>query len=279
LRASKANISQWFTILDMKAMPRPNKVESEIAFVITDNGQAVFKDLASIRTILQYDLKVKPLERIHDTYFDTPEGLLRRRKTVLRIRQVNHDTLITVKSNPRQLKGQGIQRSEIELPWSRTSLLEAVKRLKLQHIPGKQPQFSKVSPKEFLARYGLQAIQERRTIRKVRNVVPKGKQRPVLAELALDSTVFIFRDTRVRIYEMEIEAKVARSLHAIQRIASAIAALHHRSVRYWLHGKFVTGLAIRELLKRRGFESRLEKKAVRAQEFRSIDQAIRSRRV
>jgi inorganic triphosphatase YgiF len=263
----------------MRALRKPNHIESEIAFVITDNARAVFKDLSSMRTILQYDLKVKPLERIHDSYFDTPKGLLRRGKTILRIRRVNHHILITVKSNPRELKGKGIERSEVELPWSRASLFEAVKRLKLQDPSVKHAGFSKISPKEVLERYGLQVIQERRTIRKVRNVVAKRKKSLVLAELALDSTSFIFRDTRIRIHEVEVEAKAARQFHTIQRIANAIAELHPGSLRYWVHGKFVTGLAIRELLRRRGLKSRLEKNGVTAHEFRWIDEAIRSRRL
>jgi inorganic triphosphatase YgiF len=263
----------------MKLTRRPNQVESEIAFVIADNVRTVFKDLANIRKILQYDLRVKPLERIHDGYFDTPEGVLRRRKIVLRIRHVGHDVLITVKSNPRKLKGKGVERTEVELPWSRASLFKAVKRLKLQEITVKNPRFSKISPKEVLARYGLQEIQERSTIRRVRNVVPEGRQRPVLAELALDITTFIFGNARVRIYEMEIEAKAAGSSHSIQKIAEAIAALYPGSLSYWVHGKFVTGLAIRQLLRRGGLQRSLVKNGVKAEEFRLIDRTIRTRRL
>src|SRR5215831_1923313 len=142
---------------------RQSHVESEIAFVIIQDGPSVSKDLARRRSILEYELRPGHVHRINDTYYDTPDALLRNRRTVLRVRNVDHLRLITLKSNPKEMKRMGIVRTEIELPWSRVSLSEIMKRLRLGRTIISQPEFSRTLPSKVLGDYGLHPIQERQT--------------------------------------------------------------------------------------------------------------------
>lgn len=257
----------------------PGHIESEIAFVITQDGRSISKNIAGVKSLLQYDLVPRAIVRIRDTYYDTQQGLLRRRRVVLRIRQVDHATLITLKSNPQRLKGGGVERTEIELPWSRESLLEAVERLKLKERRTGRERFSRLSPKDSLARYDLRTVQERRTIRTIRNIVSKGRKQPILAELALDRTTFFFPSARIRIYEVEIEAKNTRTFRPVQKIADAIFSMYPKRLRYWVHGKFVTGLAISELLRNREFQRHLVRNELQGAAFPLINRRIRSSRL
>jgi len=67
---------------------------------------------------------------------------------------------------------------------------------------------------------GLEIIQERRTRREARNVVRKGKTPAlVLAELAIDRVIYTFKDTKLGLSEVEVEAKSSRSLATVRDIA------------------------------------------------------------
>ena len=251
--------------------------ESEIALLITGNGEKISRDFARMNSILQFTLKQKPLERIHDTYYDTADESLRKQQIVLRLRRMNQRLFITLKANPKKLKGEGIQRTEVELPWSKISLARITRMLGSSTSRISPREFSTLPPARILAGWGLRRVQERRTSRRVRDVVSKDRpQGPPLAELAIDDTTFIFRNSRIRLFELELEAKTTGSFRSMQRIAKAIVAMYPNFIMYWPYGKFVTGLAIQRLLKTRELKSYIKQNRLRKEAFPLIRREINS---
>jgi hypothetical protein len=126
---------------------------------------------------------------------------------------------------------------------------------------------------------GLNVIQERRTLREARDVTRKGKSSAsTLAEVAIDRVTYTFPDIKVRLSEVEVEAKSPRSLTTVQEIANMLISKYQPILQQWFHGKFVTGLAIGKLLKIESLQSYLVRGNLGPKAFEVIDRTIRSRR-
>ncbi len=55
---------------------------------------------------------------IRDVYWDTSEGILRRKKISLRLREIDNNLLVTIKGAGKLTDWGGVERLEIEVPWS-----------------------------------------------------------------------------------------------------------------------------------------------------------------
>ena len=256
-----------------------SSLESEIALIIKADPVHIRSEIAGIRRILDYDLKFKPSQVIHDAYYDTKANFLRERRISLRIRRMDDTLLISTKSDIRRVAGNLIQRREMEGTWSYNSIRQLARNLKLKVPTMSVSQFKRISVSKALAAFGLSIIQERRTQRNARNIMIRGKTpTPILAELAIDYVTYIFGDTKVGLSEIEIEAKAPRALGRVREIADAFVLRYQPSLEQWFHGKFVTGLAMQRLLKTRALQNHLVHGEVDADAFELIDRAIRSRR-
>jgi inorganic triphosphatase YgiF len=250
--------------------------ESEIALIIKDDADHTRKELAKLRDILEYELKPKPSRIIYDTYYDTPEDTLRQRKISLRTRKLSGNLLISTKSDVRRFRGNIIRRREIELPWSYDSIRRLAKNLKLPPPKLSVSQFRRIPASRTLATMGLEIIQERRTRRDMRGVVRKGKTPAlVLAELAIDRVIYTFKDTKLGLSEVEVEAKSSRSLATVRDIANALVSKYQPVLQQWFHGKFVTGLALRKLLETKALQNYLVNGELKPGAFGLIDRTIR----
>jgi inorganic triphosphatase YgiF len=257
----------------------PSAFESEIALIIKDNADSTRKELAGVRHILNYDLKPKPPRIVHDTYYDTPENSLRQRKISLRTRRVRDNLLISTKSDIRRISGNIIRRRETELIWSYDSVRLLARTLKLKNPATSVARFQSVPASTTLTTMGLNVIQERRTLREARDVTRKGKSSAsTLAEVAIDRVTYTFPDIKVRLSEVEVEAKSPRSLTTVQEIANMLISKYQPILQQWFHGKFVTGLAIGKLLKIESLQSYLVRGNLGPKAFELIDRTIRSRR-
>lgn len=253
--------------------------ESEIALIIKDNPVHIRNELAKAKHILDYDLTVKPSKIIHDTYYDTQEDFLRAKKISLRIRRVDDTLLISTKSDIRRVAGNLIQRREIEGPWSYNSIRLLARNLKLKVPTMSISQFQSISVSTALAAFGLNVVQERRTRRKARNLVIRGKTpASVLAELAIDYVTYTFAATEVGLSEIEIEAKAPRARSRVREIANALVSKYQPSLEQWFHGKFVTGLAIQQLMRTQALQNHIVKGDLGPEAFALIDRTIRSRK-
>jgi inorganic triphosphatase YgiF len=257
----------------------PRTFESEIALIIKDNADRIRKEVADLRHILDYDIKPKPPQVIYDTYFDTWEDSLRRRKITLRTRRLGRTLLISTKSDVRRIAGNIVRRRETELPWSYNSVRLLARILKLKTPTTSVSQFHGMPVSRAFEAMGLEVIQERHTRREARDVAKRDKKAtPILAELAIDRVTYTFNDIKVRLSEIEVEAKSARSHASIREIANALISKYHPIIQQWFHGKFVTGLAIRKLLETNAFQRGLANGDLGPEAFKLIDRAIKSRR-
>jgi len=251
--------------------------ESEIALIIKDDAYHTRNELAELRDILEYDLKPKPRRIIYDTYYDTPKGSLRRRKISLRTRKLSGNLLFSTKSDVRRIAGNIIRRRETELPWSYNSIRLLAKNLKLAIPKLSVSQFKRIPASRTLAAMGLEVIQERRTQREARDVVRKGKTPAlVLAELAVDRVIYTFKDAKLGLSEVEVEAKSSKSLATVRDIANALVSKYQPVLQQWFHSKFVTGLAIRKLLETKALQDYLVSGDLKPEAFALIDRTIRS---
>jgi inorganic triphosphatase YgiF len=263
-----------------KGTSLPRSFESEIALVIKEKGNVIAKDIAGITSILKYDLKPRSLLRIHDTYYDTKKGSLRKKQITLRVRKIDDAVLLTLKSNPRRAIGGTTRRREVEVPWSLKSLAQFAQCVKLKIPRVEISKFSEIKPSKVFRLMGLYAVQERLTRRETRDIIRHDKPRaPPLAELAIDDVTFLLGSNRVRLFEVEIEAKTARSLPRVRIIADALTAMYPGLLKEWPHGKLATGLAIRRLLKTKILQNYLDRDRLKPEVFQLIDETIRSTRL
>jgi inorganic triphosphatase YgiF len=253
--------------------------ESEIALIVKDTADRTRKELADLRSILEYDLKPKPPRTIHDTYFDTRENSLRQRKITLRTRRLGGTLLISTKSDTRRIARTIIRRRETELPWSYDSVRLLARNLGLKTPTMSVLQFRNTPASGVLTTIGLDIVQERRTRREARDVVRSGKaSTSVLAELSIDRVTYTFDKDKVRLSEVEVEAKATKSLGSVRAIANALVSMHQPILKQWFHGKFVTGLAIRKLLETKALQRHLVNGRLKPDAFELIDRTVRARR-
>jgi hypothetical protein len=248
-------------------------LESEVTLVVTNKGEDIAKDIAGLTSIIEYDLKPQPIQRIHDTYYDTDQGSLRRRKIGLRIRRIHRHLLVTIKSNPQSLEAKGVQRIEFEAPWSQESLVMIQRTLRHTQAKG-QARYSRHLPSDTLASMGLGVVQERITRRLVRDIFRHDRpdSTPV-AELDIDSVTYP-GNPKVRIFEVEIEAKARGSVTRIQEIAEALQSIYPGFLREWPYGKLATGMAIQRLLKSRILQNYLDHGRLKSEAFPVIENSI-----
>ena len=261
----------------MTNSPHPNELESVL--IVTENPPTVLKQIAGLRSILNFHLKPKPVRLIRDTYFDKTDGSLRKRRVNLRIRQIDGTVLVSVKSRARITRG-GIQRREMELAWSNSALATIVKQLKLES-PSLSPnsQSSHVEPAQLLASIGMQIIQERQTKRQARDITSELEpDDSVLAELAIDHVTYHFENHNVSIFELEVEAKAKGSSSTVRDVTETLLSTYQPALQKWSHGKFVTGDAIERLLRAGSLQNYLDDNGLKPAGLDAIDNAIRSRR-
>src|SRR5260370_33472130 len=179
--------------LPPKGSRSSNAFESEIPFLIKDDSEHVRKDLAGIRHLLEYDLRPKPPRILHDTYYDTREDSLRRRRITLRTRRLGDTLLISSKSDIRRISGNIIRRREIELPWAYDSVRLLAKNLKLNTTAMSTSLVQRIPVYRTLAEMGLHVIQERRTRRVARDIVKRDRSpTSILSDDQIDSETYTF---------------------------------------------------------------------------------------
>lgn len=260
-----------------KKSTSPNAFEAEIALIIKKDEDRIRKQLAGLRQILEYSLRLKPARIIRDTYYDTRENSLRERKITLRTRRIGGVLLISTKSDIRRISGNVIRRIENELPWSHDSVRLLTRKLELKPSTMSSSQFNRIPPSRALSTIGLQVIQVRRTQRDARDIFRRGtSQTSILAELVIDMVTYTFKTTKIGLSEVEIEAKAPGGLPVVRKIAKSLLSKYQPLLQQWSYGKFLTGLAIRKLLTTKSFEPYLADGKLKPDAFQLIEQTIQS---
>ena len=253
--------------------------EVEAVLIIKGDVDAVLKELAGLRSILNYRLEPGQSKTIHDRYFDTIDRRLRKRAANLRIRELGGSLFISVKSHTRGTLRGATARREIEVPWSKQNLLSLIKDLELEaDLALPERQFSDADPLAAMEATGLQLVQDRETRREVRNVSSVRKPDLVLAELAIDRVTYHIGNHNISIFEVEVEEKAKGSSSVISDVTKALLQAYQPSLQKWSHGKFVTGLAIQRLLETEPADNLLGQDRLKPEALGTIDRALRSTR-
>ena len=253
--------------------------EVEAVLIIKGDVDAVLKELAGLRSILNYRLEPGQSKIIHDRYFDTIDRRLRKRGANLRIREMDGSLFISVKSHTRRTLRGATARREIEVPWSKQNLLSLIKDLELEaDLALPERQFSDADPLAAMEATGLQLVQDRETRREVRDVSSVRKPDLVLAELAIDRVTYHIGNHNISIFEVEVEEKAKGSSSVISDLTKALLQAYQPSLQKWSHGKFVTGLAIQRLLETEPADNLLDQDRLKPEALGTIDRALRSTR-
>lgn len=208
--------------------------------------ERTYRKLARLRAIDGFTLRPRPPQRIHDRYFDTPDGVLRKRGVALRLRTVDGKTSIGVKGPRRASSTRTEDRFERERTFSPAAISAIGSELRLSGDGGGPSDDPDARLEQAL---GVRQIQSRETLRLVREVTDARERRPVLAELVLDRVDFEIGKRVVRHYEIEVEAKrTGRGTDAARRVAGALLSRYPDELAEWPFGKLATGKGIEELL-------------------------------
>lgn len=224
----------------------PMEMEATLA-ICSEHAAAIAQSIAEISRVATYGIIAGPRQSILDSYFDTPDGALASRNWALRLRETEETRLIALKGPSTHVTSGGVQRVELEIPWS-TEALERIRR-EISALPIDVGQMSLPvdnSLEEALREAGLRIIQQRNTRRQVLNVLSEEGQ--AIAEIALDEVEYRVRACQVFHNEVEIEAKGPGGAEAVAAVRAYLLQEFRPSVRPWDYGKLATGIALEALL-------------------------------
>jgi hypothetical protein len=229
-------------------MDRDHEIEAAL-IVYADAPQAIEHRLAGLQTLAEFSLLRRATETIEDTYFDTTDRSLQARLIALRVRRLDGTTLVTMKADSHRTVA-GEDRLEIESPWSSSALHTVISELRSRgaDVPGPPGELGSADPTAVMASLGLEQVQTRVTTRTPRDLVARGAESEPIAELAIDAVTYRFREGRIRLLEVEVEAKGGGDASTVERITASLRAEFPSQLLPWPYGKLPTGQAIQELL-------------------------------
>lgn len=222
------------------------EVEAKL-IVVSERPREVVARVAGLDTLAGYRLEHRGELRLRDVYYDTADGELVRRRAAVRLRHEGESVRITLKAEGRTARVGTTDRMEIEAPWSAAALERVSAALAELGVPLPRPASGEGDPGEVLGRMGLRVVQDRVTIRRVRDVLPTGGDAP-LAELVVDSVGYGDGTREAWHHEVEVEARGPGGAVVLEELADALVALFPDELRPWPHSKQATGSAVAALL-------------------------------
>jgi inorganic triphosphatase YgiF len=229
---------------------RPTQVGREVEAALiaaSDDAGGLARRLAALRELNGYLLSPRPEERIADDYLDTADARLGTKRVALRVRLLDGAARLTLKG-PTERRGVATSRRlELEQPWSAAAAGRALRALANLDIRLARRTASRAwrNPEDFVSALGLVHVQRRETLRKPRDVRDRGGASDApLAELALDTVSYRIGRRKVRLFEVEIEAKRKEGVAAASRVAGLLIERWGGGLRAWKHSKLATGLAL-----------------------------------
>lgn len=240
---------------------------------------STIRRIADLPSVRGYFLRAGPSKRIHDVYFDTPEGTLGNKKMNLRIRDEGGSYWITWKRSLGLLGWRRKERRELELPWSRESFFRIISGLARSKVILQQPKHFDLShPVEAMKSTGLRVLQDRESSRLVRNIVrPSEGRSEILAELAIDSVVYHFESQDVELHELEVAAKTRKGRRILEDVKDGLLDLFGGELHPWRWGKLVTGKMIRKMLEGGVLQGLLDGSRLTPEAVERVRKALESR--
>ena len=144
-------------------------------------------------------------------------------------------------------------RTEQEQEWPDAAW--ALLRAELGNGLDMPPQPPAADPVEALEAVGLVVVQGRKTLRRVRAVLPRSGPREQVVELAIDAVTYSLDGRAVRHHELELELKADGGEAAAAALAESLLSRFAPSLRPWSLGKTATGAVIAGLIDERGADA------------------------
>lgn len=227
----------------------PREIESALVLSVARPAAAV-RRMVELRSLGDYVLKPRADQRIDDDYLDTEDGRLSAKRIALRIRRLNGAPRLTLKGPTRRRSGPASGRLELEEPWTPAAAGSVLRVLAHLDAPLARRTASRAwrKPEDFVLALGLTHAQRRETLRRPRDVRERaGSADPPLAELALDTVSYRVGRRKVRLFEVEIEAKRKEGVKAADRVTAFLLERWGGTLRSWPYSKLATGFALQEL--------------------------------
>lgn len=243
--------------------------EAEASIVIcSDNPERVAAQIAQLKSIANYPLVSRGSKKIIDTYFDTNQKVLEKKRIAIRLREIDGEYWIAVKGP--SLEGiSNVDRSENEFKWYHSSKTRIIDFLKTTaNVEGFQlgitnSGFVETEPLEALQKIGLIIVQKRENFREIRNILSSDssdKDDQVLAELDIDHVVYRSNSIDISLYNIEIEQKMAgqetekerdtTGYSILDTVVDELSSKYYPAIfRKWNYGKLALGKGIERLLK------------------------------
>jgi hypothetical protein len=225
--------------------------EEEVTLVVcSENARAILEEIAALTVIGNFRLYPGDTLNVHDRYFDTADKSLWDRRVVLRLRQIESKRWITFKGPSRTDEEGFASRLEVEAEWSDQALTETLNQLAKSGIelPRKANAGDRSDPLDLFNALGLVVVQDRETLRRVRDVVPLADDGALAAaQLVIDSVSYRFHEKDVRHSEVEIEALTSDGVRVLKTVAESLRDRFGVALRRWNHSKLATGWAIENL--------------------------------
>jgi hypothetical protein len=226
------------------------QIESEITLlVVSDNPERVRTSLNGMNRIGNYALVPAEALIIEDVYLDTLSGDLATQSWVLRVRRENDRTCFTLKGPAHRGEWGGIQRIEIEEPWSRDAPARIRNHLAASglHIDPLPCTAGDAPAVDALKDCGFVILQQRQTQRDRRIVEFPAGGSPV-AELVVDRVLYRFGSQHIRHMEVEIEAHTPAQVSHAKAVADGLLEAIGPELRPWGYGKLATGKILETLV-------------------------------
>lgn len=250
-----------------------------VLMIVSSDPQGMARKVVLLDSIAGYRLTRQPPLAIHDVYFDTADGQLKGRRVNLRVRHQDDGYWLTMKKSPGALAWRRIERQELEIPWSQSSMNRVQQEFARQGIKLMIPASTAESdPVKTLKSLGLLVTQDRETRREASNLLEEREGEGPLAELAVDSVRYKLSTATVGLCEVEIEAKSREGRAVLKEVRSALLRRFGDELRPWKHGKLVTGKAVKRLMDRGELQGLLVDGYLMPEAFERIDLEASQRR-
>ena len=256
-----------------------SKVEKETVLMVSSTDpKATFQRVSTFDSLQGYSLRPGDSFRLHDVYFETPVSSLGRKRINLRIRRSEDGWFITMKRSPGLLQWNRNERAELELPWSQESLDTIFAELSANGIalPTRQ-RLDIADPIETIKSVGLGILQDRETERDTKSVSSLIKDGATLAELASDCVTYRFQHRKVRLYELEVEAKGNGDNKVLSDVKNGLLNAFGSELIPWKWGKLVTGKMIASLLQDGTLNDLIESDLLAKRGIIEVEKSLRSR--
>jgi inorganic triphosphatase YgiF len=190
-------------------------LEIEAKFKVVD--AALARKLRALDRVADYSMSAPSRYVVHDTFFDTPGGVLLRERNVLRVRRRSDGNVFLTLKTSATREGAVHSRPEIE---AKIVLRRAPRVLHVHELPAR---FKKLLAPLVDAEplFPLITISQTREVRMLR----QGRQ--VVGEWSLDRVKFRAGSHRRAFYELEIELKKAGMLLDLNKIAGWLEREFH----------------------------------------------------